>query len=63
MGRECCKTTQSCLLEAEHGEEQYVTVDNENVGKCDLKPGLQFIGKMILPEEETLFKKPKNKGI
>lgn len=50
MRRECCKTTQSCLLEAEHGEEQYVTVDNEKVSKCDLKPGLQFTGKMILPE-------------
>lgn len=63
MGRECCKTPWSCLLEAEHGEEKYVTVDNGKAGKCDQKPGLQFSGKMILPEKEILLKKPKNKDI
>lgn len=34
---------------------------NGRVGKCDQKPGLKFTGKMILPEKEILFKKPRNK--
>lgn len=40
-----------------------VTADNGKAGKCDQKPGLQFTGKMILPEKEILFKKPKNKDV
>lgn len=32
---------------------------NGRVGKCDQKPGLEFTGKMILPEKEILFKKAK----
>lgn len=62
-GRERCKAPRSCLLEAEHGKEQYVTADNGKAGKCDQKPGLQLTGKTILVEKEILFKKPKNKDI
>lgn len=40
-----------------------LTVANGKAGECDQKPGLQFTGKMILPEKEILFKEPKNKDI
>lgn len=40
-----------------------LTVANGKAGERDQKPGLQFTGKMILPEKEILFNEPKNKDI
>ncbi|RLW12999.1 hypothetical protein DV515_00000446 [Chloebia gouldiae] len=36
------QNTQSCWLEAAHGEEQFVTAANGKAGECDQKPGLLF---------------------
>lgn len=55
------KIPQSCLLEAEHGEEQFVTAANGKAGECDQNSGLHFTGKMILPERRFLLKSQRTK--